>query len=299
MKTQTYAYVLQRAVELTGRAYPPLTEEANQFRGFMAQGLRMFWEMFPWSDLESAPQYFFASDYSASTTYTLGDVRYFPATTTYYQALRATTGNDPATLSGSTYTLNSAYWAEAHPYYGQSSGGNYSSSTTYTVGQQVLYLPKQQYYQLFATASAGTAPTNASYWGLLTPWVRQIDVATASPEIGTILGLWGVNPYITRNQNQYRIERNGSGIVIRREIPWIWVENRSLPPSWASDPSTVPYIFAESVALYGAGMMLKVRDGKVDLGNELISMAQDSNANEADKMCRQEMQTRPLTFVGR
>lgn len=297
MKTQTYAYVLQRAVELTGRVYPPLTEEATQMRGFMAQGLRMFWEMFPWSDLESAPQYFFADDYSSSTTYALGDVVYFPATTSYYQALRASTGNDPETLSGSTYTLNSAYWAEAHPEYGSSSDGNYSSSTTYAVGNIVFYLPSQTHYQLFASATAGTAPTNTSYWGALTPFIRQIDVATASPEIGTILGLWQTNPYITRQQVQVPIERNGSGIVVRSEIPWVWVENRSLPPSWSSDPSTVPYIFAESIALYGAGLMLKLRDGKVDLGNELIAMAQESNANEADKIARQEMQVRQITMM--
>jgi len=297
MKTQTYEYVLQRAVELTGRVYPCTTEEATLFRSFIAHNLRRYWEMFPWPDLITATQYFFAADYSASTTYALGDVVYFTATEKYYQALRATTGNDPATASGTEYTTNEAYWSEALSNYSSASQGSWDSSTTYSVGAIQLYVPTQRYYQLFASATAGTAPTNSSYWGLLTPFVRQIDPSTASPEIGTIFNIWRSDPNVTTYQRKANIVRNSDGILVREALPYVWVENRSVPPSLSTTPSTIPYIFAESVALAAAGSMLRSVDGKVDLGDELSGMAEDFNAQEADKVCRQEMQVFPITFT--
>lgn len=298
MKTQTYTYVLQRAVELTGRVYPPSTEEANLFRSFIANNLRRFWEMFPWPDLISTTQYFFANDYESSTAYAAGDVVYFIAAKKYYQAVRAATGNDPATAGATQYETNTAYWAEAKPDYATVSGGDWSSSTTYSVGDISLYVPTQTYYQLHSACVAGTVPTNTSYWGALSPFIRQVDPATASPEIGTIIAIWREDPRVSLTQQKVAIIRDTNGILVREELPYIWVVNRQVPPSLSSDPSTIPYIFAESVALAAAGMMLRSVDGKVDLGDEISGMAEETNNAEADKVCRQEMQVIPITFTG-
>lgn len=298
MKTQTYTYVLQRAVEMTGRVYPPSTEEANLFRSFIAHSLRRFWEMFPWPDLISTTQYFFADTYSASTAYATGDVVYFTASQKYYQAVTATTGNDPATAGSTQYITNTAYWAEAKPDYSSVSGGDWSASTTYSVGDIRLYLPTQTYYQMHSACVSGTVPTNTAYWGALAPFIRQVDPSTASPEIGTILAIWREDPRVSIAQLQVAIDRDTNGILVREELPYIWVVNRQVPPSLSSDPSTIPYIFAESVACAAAGMMLRSVDGKVDLGDELSGIAEDTNSNEADKVCRQEMQVRPITFTG-
>lgn len=267
------------------------------FRGFIARNLRRFWEMFPWPDLLTATQYFFADDYSASTAYALGDVVYFVATQKYYQALRATTGNDPATASGTEYSTNTAYWAEAQSDYSSVSQGSWESSVTYSVGNIQLYVPTQRYYQLFQAASAGTVPTNSTYWGLLDPFIRQIDPSTASPEIGTIFNIWRNDPSVTTYQRKVNIARNSNGILVRESLPYVWVENRSVPPALATDPSTIPYIFAESVALAAAGDMLYSVDGKADYGDSLRMLAEETNAQEADKACRQEMQVFPITFT--
>jgi hypothetical protein len=297
MKTQTYAYVLQRAVELTGRVYPCSNEEEAMFRSFMAHNLRRFWEMFPWPDLVSTTQYFFGEAYNESTAYASGDVVYFTPSQKYYQAIRATTGNAPATASSTDYTTNSAYWSEAKSDYSSVSDGDWISSTTYNVGDIRLYVPTQSYYQLHSAAVAGTVPTNTAYWGLLSPFIRQVDPATASPEIGTIFAIWREDPRVSIAQQQVPIDMDTNGILVREALPYIYVVNRQVPPSLSVAPSTIPYIFAESIALAAAGNMLRSVDGKVDLGDELSAMAEEFNNSEADKVCRQEMIVKPITFT--
>ena len=61
MKTVTYASVLRKAVELTGRIYPPSTEEATIFRGFISTALRKIWEKFPWPETMAVEKMYFAT----------------------------------------------------------------------------------------------------------------------------------------------------------------------------------------------------------------------------------------------
>jgi hypothetical protein len=305
-KTVSYTYVLQKACELTGRVYPPTTEEASFFRTFINSALRQAWEAFDWPEQTIVQQEFFARTYSAATTYSLGAVVYFPTEEKYYQVVNAsgTTGNDPTT-GGPNGTLNSAYWAVASPTYQGTTGSSWNSTSTYALGDIVLYEVDQQYYQCVATPSVGTAPTNTAFWGLLNPFFRYVsqqqnpDGTTRTQELGEIFVVVQQDPRANRFQSRDVAYAFGpNGMIVLDQLAYVWIEARLLPPIYTSDPTTIPYRFAEICAYRSAGQMLRV-DGKVDLGNEFLQLGEAALSDEVDKVARQEMQVRQVVVPTR
>lgn len=305
-KTVSYTYVLQKACELTGRTYPPTTEEATFFRTFIGSALRQAWEAFDWPEQTIVQQEFFARTYNAATTYSVGAVVYFPTEEKYYQVVRAagTTGNAPTT-DGPNGTLNSQYWAEAKPAYQGTVGASWNSTTSYSIGDIVLYEVDQQYYQCVAAPSVGTPPTNTSFWGILNPFFRYVsqqqnpDGTTRAQELGEIFLVVQQDPRANRFQSRDVAYSFGpDGMIVLDQLPYVWIEARLLPPIYTSDPSTIPYRFSEVCAYRAAGQMLRV-DGKVDLGNEFLQIGEAALADEVDKVARQEMQVRQIVVPTR
>lgn len=337
-KTVTYSYVLRKACEMTGRTYPPTTEEANFFRTFIGTALRQAWEAFDWPEQTVTQQEFFAPTYSSTESYSFGDVVYWPTEQKYYQwvnnlsfsgevptfdedyyfVLGLEDGINPLSLEngqsieiipplGNTSggTLNSTYWAEAHPSYSSSSNASWDPDTTYSVGDIVLYEVTQQYYQCFSAPFAGTDPTNNQFWGLLNPFFRHVsqidnpDGTTRSQELGEIFAVYRNDPRVripqTRNV-QYGFDEDG--LLVLDEIPYVFIEVRLLPPVYLSDPTSIPYRFSEICSYRAAGQMLRV-DGKVDLGNEFLQLGESALTDEIDKVARQEMQVRQIVVPTR
>jgi len=337
-KTVTYSYVLRKACEMTGRTYPPTTEEANFFRTFIGTALRQAWEAFDWPEQTITQQEFFAPDYSSTESYSFGDVVYWPTEQKYYQWINdGSSSDEPPTFDedyffvlgledgvtalglengesievippvGTTSggTLNSTYWAEAHPSYASSSNASWDSNTTYSVGDIVLYEVTQQYYQCFSAPLAGTDPTNNQFWGLLNPFFRHVsqidnpDGTTRSQELGEIFAVYRKDPRVripqTRNV-QYGFDEDG--LLVLDEIPYVFIEVRLLPPVYLSDPTSIPYRFSEICSYRAAGQMLRV-DGKVDLGNEFLQLGESALTDEIDKVARQEMQVRQIVVPTR
>lgn len=300
MKTVSYAYVLQKACELTGRVYPPTTEEATFFRTFIGSALRQAWEAFDWPEQTVTQQEFFAQTYSAATTYALNTVVYFPTEQKYYQCVNVlgSTGNDPTT-GGPNGTLNAAYWAEAKDSYSSGSKGTFSTSASYAVGDIVLYPPTQQYYQCVQNNSPVSSPPNAFYWARLIPFFRYVsqtnnpDGTTRTQELGEIFGAWQLDPRVTSYQRMLTYSFAPDGLLVEEDVPYTWINARLLPPIYTSDPTTLPYRFSEICAYRAAGQMLRV-DGKVDLGNEFLAIGESALSDEIDKVARQEMQTRQI-----
>ena len=69
MKVVAYDYVLRQACELTGRVYPPTTEEASAFSTYIGMSLRQAWEAYDWGDFKLVSQEFFAKDYDSAQQY--------------------------------------------------------------------------------------------------------------------------------------------------------------------------------------------------------------------------------------
>ena len=236
-KTVSYTYVIQKACELTGRVYPPTTEEASFFRTFIGTAIRQAWEAFDWPEQTVTQQEFFALDYSSSSTYAYGEVIYFPTEQKYYQCVLSTgiSGIDPTT-GGPNGTLNSGFWAEAKDSYVGAAGGTWNSTSSYSIGDIVLYAVDQQYYQCVAQPTPGTAPSNVTFWGELIPFFRRVNQqtfpggATRTNELGEIFAVYQQDPRVravqTRNVS-YTFEP--SGLLILDALPYVWIEARLLP----------------------------------------------------------------------
>ena len=307
MRTVTYDYVLQRACELTGRVFSTLTtEESNFFRTFISMNLRSAWECFDWPEQTVYQQEFFAPNYSDAVTYSQGTVVYYPVEQKYYQYVGAANSGNAPTTSGPNGTLNSQYWGLAQASY--SGSASWSSTSTYTVGTIVLYPVTQEYYQLYATASAGTVPTNTSYWGRLNKFLRNIsqttnvDGTTRAVPIGETFSVWPIDPRVTWRQQEAPYTFTDDGILVTADLPYVWLEFRKTPPLLSSAAEATayafPYRFCEICSLKAAGQMLRV-DGKIDLGNQFLELGEAELTKEIDKVALQEKYVRQIIVPSR
>jgi hypothetical protein len=308
MRTVTYDYVLQRACELTGRVFSTLTtEESNFFRTFISLSLRSAWECFDWPEQTVYQQEFFAANYDGTQLYSGGMVVYYPTEEKYYQYVGAINSGNPPTLNGPGGALNAQFWAEAQSSYGNNSG-NWDSSTTYTIGQIVLYPTTQEYYQLFATAPAGTVPTDGTYWGELNKFLRNIsqtnnpDGTTRAVPIGETFSVWPGDPRVSWRQQEVTYTFTDDGVLVGNDLPYVWVEFRKTPPLLANAAEAsayaFPYRFSEICALKAAGQMLRV-DGKVDLGTQFLELGEIELTKEIDKVALQEKYVRKIIVPSR
>jgi len=168
MNTTDYSTVLRTAVDLYGESYDNLDSAlAVRLRGLIDRRLALAWEAEYWPEIKRSEWRKFRREWNSSTTYAPGDEVYYTSANGYYQALRSNSNQTPADSSD---VENSAYWALCAASYG---GSDYSSTTAYTVGQQVYYPTTGQRYQCH-TASTNNVPTNATYWGLLREFERSI-----------------------------------------------------------------------------------------------------------------------------
>jgi hypothetical protein len=252
-------------------------------------------------------QEFFAANYSAAQVYSGGYVVYYPTEQKYYQYVGSSLASgNPPTLNGPNGTLNSQYWGLAQPSY--DSTATWSTTTVYNIGDIVLYPEDQQYYQLVATAAAGTVPPQSIYWGRLNKFLRYVnqqlnpDGTTRAVEIGETFSVWPSDPRITWRQHEPAYTLTDAGILIGEQLPYVWIEFRKSPPllSTAVDASAYafPYRFCEVCSLKAAGQMLRV-DGKVDLGNTFLELGEVELTKEIDKVALQEKYVRQIIVPGR
>jgi hypothetical protein len=268
--------------------------------------LRSAWECFNWPEQTVYQQEFFAANYSAAQVYSGGMVVYYPTEQKYYQYVGAINSNNPPTLNGPGGTLNSQFWALAQPSYG--STATWDTTTVYNIGDIVLYPEDQEYYQLVATATAGTVPTQSTYWGNLNKFLRYVnqqtnpDGTTRTVQIGETFSVWPADPRITWRQQEPAYTLTDAGILIGEQLPFVWIEFRKSPPllSTAGEATAYafPYRFCEVCSLKAAGQMLRV-DGKVDLGNTFLELGEVELSKEIDKVALQEKYVRQIIVPGR
>ncbi len=139
------------------------TEKADAFTA-LSQALQEVWEAWWWENLMTVEAVQLRDTYASGTTYAAGDEVYFPATQQYYQALRSTLGNAPATATDGDYTTDYRFWADAELL---PADGDYEADTTSGLepGSRVR-LPDDGYdYQLLTYLGADLIPGGAVYNG--------------------------------------------------------------------------------------------------------------------------------------
>lgn len=182
IETTAYSDILLDANQaIGGDVDGPSVEIAAALNRWINRRLRFAWYYDLWPDLRTIEKRQFRADWAIGTTYaatSLGtpvEVYYRPAET-YYQALKASTGEYPATWNGSEWVENSAYWAECAAEYSDS---DWAESTVYAVGDIVRNAVGAgadfEYYQCITVHTSGTVwATHAAKFAILVPFIRSI-----------------------------------------------------------------------------------------------------------------------------
>lgn len=227
-----YSDILQQAAQLCGLSYSRTVgasglsaDEEAQLRVSLNNELQALWPLAKWPWLVRCEERTYRAAWDSATAYTAGTIVFFPQEEQYYQALRASTGEEPADSSG---TLNSAYWAVAVI---TPAGADYSATTAYSPGDAVYYPVTDTYYQCH-TASTGNVPTNTSYWGALVPFETYVSLTqTGETAIGEVLDVWDLSPRRTTQARRVRWELNENGILCVDGPARVWVEFKIPVPS--------------------------------------------------------------------
>ncbi len=129
-----------------------------------------------------------------------------------------------------------AYWAES---LGSYSADDWNATAAYAVGNQV-YQPLDGYYYQCITAHSNQSPPNATYWGRLTPFVRDIDFVegnqgASATDIGEVKKPWDANPREVMNARPQDFDITSDGIVVRGSANVVWLEFRHRPNEFTGD----------------------------------------------------------------
>jgi len=139
-------------------------------------------------------------------------------------------GVHPADSSDETVE---SYWAASEASY---TAEDWQSTTSYAVGTQVYQPLDGNYYQCI-TAHSNQSPPNATYWGRLTEFVRDIDFTSgagsnqgaSATNIGEVKAVWPGNPRTQEHLLPIGFEITSDGIVVRGDESVVWVEFRLRP----------------------------------------------------------------------
>lgn len=294
MRTIPYRTVLQHAAELSGRSYADgagsvvlSSDDAVILRTLIGQAVRRAWTAQAWPETTLHSFRRFAQPWQASTGYSAGDRVYWFQSDAYFVALQSSTGVQPTTSVDGQEVTAAAHWFELADQYAEDPG--YDAATTYTVGNRVLYRMTGTQHVLFAAAPAGTAPTNQSFWRPVTPLERRIAWNQPwEPELlGDVYGVYRQDPLRVTDPAEAAYTYDESGIRVLDQLNGVYVHAWLPVPSFASDPATLPHRFAHYAALVAAGFMQR-NDGKVPQGNQLLELAEETLADEASRLTKNE-----------
>lgn len=160
-------------------------------------------------------------------------------------------GINPANAGGQVI---SEYWAASASRYATN---NWAAGTAYTVGVQV-YQPLDGYYYQCITAHTNQQPPNATYWGVLTAFKRDIDYepsatsnqgATATA-IGEVRNIWNAHPWEVEDAFPVAFDLTSDGLIVRGNDPVVWVEFRLRPPDFTGTAWVATGSYAVGAQVY-------------------------------------------------
>lgn len=306
MNTVTYNYVLERACELTGRVYPPQTEEEPAFRGFIAMALRKIWEKFPWPDTEVVEKVYIARPWDAQNSIlNAGTTVYLPYDGKVYMAAVYNENSPPidgipGLPSGAVYYPG--YWFPVQK--APTGNSDWVSTTAYNAGDIVRWNSNGKIYIAWLATTAGINPSNTSYWYEVTPYqykfnkLTSYDGTTRSTQFGEILDITTGDPREASGLTHIGFSVVGDDVILDSDVGMVYVTYRQVPPSLSTVPSTIPYRFSEYVAQKAAATMLLV-DGKIDAAAAMDGLADDTLNDECDKVSNQEGLIRKVSVFTR
>lgn len=320
------------------------TDEQAQINRAFNRRAQFAWESFYWPEWTPCERRTFRPAWGPTVNYAAQTQVIDLASKRYVIALQAGINQAPTDASGN---LNLTYWAALQGTYGcdgfysqwgLTAAENYSATTTYTQGSRVYYPLTDTYYQLFAASSTGNLPTDATRWGVLVPFVRNIDFAQAGQTvIGECKEVWNRNPRSeSRHARPIKFIIEDDGVRVLENEPIVYVEFRLQVPSWTGgvyqaggyasgaqvyfngdyyqalqtvtvqDPTNAAYWAVIAVPYVISKYIANAAYADVDAKSEGNAAAFPSENDEAyavlefefDKLERQQQQTTQMNVVG-
>jgi hypothetical protein len=227
MRSVPYSKVEQMVASACGWNSELLsTEQAALINTFLnLKRVPFAWDAFAWPEWSPVQKRTFCAPWAAATAYVAGNQVYDYASSTYYVALCASTGQAPEN--------NLAYWAEMGSVYAPA---DYEASEAYVRGNQVYYPATDSCYQLYAATSTNNLPTDTTKWGLLSPLRRLIEYEQAWEDdaLGDVLAVWDSDPELDRaTAGQVDFVEAEDGILVMGSDPVVYVEFRRRVPDYS------------------------------------------------------------------
>lgn len=205
--TQVYSLLNLIAADVTAA-------DKTKIFAFVDRRSRDAYTFYFWPETMRIEERFYRLPYASGTAYTASTTSsptevYHPASRTYYQALKAGTGNAPATLTGGTYATNTAYWAPVAESY---SGNDWADATAYVAGDTVRNPSDGLFYRCH-TAHTSSGSLDATKFGLLVEWLPYISLdQTGKTPIGQVRGVFLDHPGRVRNPRKLNFLLGPSGV---------------------------------------------------------------------------------------
>lgn len=246
METTDFADIMAEVAEQATTLDPDNidTSEFNAIRRSTNRRLQTAWEYHFWPELGRLEQRFYRAAWSSATAYTATAEVYYAPTQTYYQALQASTNQAPANAAGVTNLL---YWEETERSY---AANDYSASANYLQGNRVTY--GDNVYQLFVAGPVtAVLPTDATKWGVLTPFDQYISYTqTGKPAVGVVAAAWNLNPRTSTRATELNWFLTEAGVQINSAINFAWLDYRVRCPRLTGALWDATLSYAEGDQIY-------------------------------------------------
>jgi len=228
----------------------PNSDQWHSAKRAISKALERVTNEAPWKDIDLTECRRFAPDYDPVVAYEQGEFVYFPPTDAYYQALVATTGNQPASLGsgGVSFETDLAHWSDAAS---TLTPGWWKADEQYDVGDQVRDPDGGSFYQARVKPPVGTAVSNSSYWTEITefdpfvPWEQAGKVP-----IGLVIQVYASDPRRYRGAPRLEWAETSDGIQIqidrkRGVVNQVWVKFLPRPARLTGDVWDAAAMYSE------------------------------------------------------
>jgi hypothetical protein len=263
MRTVTFKSVIDGALARMGLdpTISPASNTLAAFTEYTNSAVRAAWEMYPWPDALAFEQRQFYPNWVAGTAYAVGAV-VMGTDSNYYQAVSASTGQDPVNDTIATF------WQGV-----SNSPNSAGAAITYVIAlDQVMN---------------GTT---------LTPIGEVLNVYSSDPRLSTYaprINWWLTNDGIVVGQSSTAI----SAVPTR-----VWVEFTTRPSVYSTtsytNGDTIPYVIAQAVK-YGVCAEAQREDGQFDKAAAHEANATACLQLEWDKLEMKQGQQGRFSALGR
>lgn len=256
MRVISYASILTQAYSLLNLVAADVTAaDKTKLNAFIQRRAREAFQKHWWAETMRTEERWFRGFYAAATTYaapttTTASEVFHPGSKAYFQALRASTGNAPATFSAGSWTTNTSYWAPIAESY---SATDWADATVYAVADTVRSLDDGRFYRCY-TAHTSSGSIDTAKFGLLSEWIASISLdQTSKTAMGLVRGCFVDNPLRESEPRRLKSMLDSSGVyLLDNNLNSVWVWFQIKPPILTGADWSAISIYAAGDVVYYA-----------------------------------------------